>query len=419
MKRAILWVAMVSLLWLMGCQGPAAAPPVLASMGHGVRATKKPVVAAPAVADLDGDGLLEIAVGAQDGYFYLLDDRMQTLPGWPRFSRGGFYGAAALVDLDDDGTLEILAASDAGRLHAWHKDGSDVQGWPVSLGYRAWAAPTILPEKHVAIAGLRQMLVYTAEGLSAPGWPQPQPEWSTATAAVAPGLLAVTTALVGERENGALCAWRPDGTPYEWSPLALAADSSSSPVLGDLNGDGALEIVFGDDAGWVHIVTLSGESLDGWPQQTGGGVVASPALGDLNGDGRPEVVVASVDGGLYVWDADGSFLPGWPMRGQAPLVASPALADLDGDGATDVLVSCRDGNVYGWNARGERLAGFPISLGSPSSSSLWVGELIGGGRADIVVGADDGLHLLRDVGAFGLAPWPQFHRDRANSGYLP
>ncbi|MFX0172725.1 MAG: PQQ-binding-like beta-propeller repeat protein [Candidatus Hodarchaeota archaeon] len=37
-----------------------------------------------------------------------------------------------------------------------------------------------------------------------------------------------------------------------------------------------------------------------WTYQTAGGVVSSPALGDLDGDGGLEIAVGSEDGWLYV-----------------------------------------------------------------------------------------------------------------------
>ena len=202
------WLAVIGVLILLcACQGPAAAPVTVLSMGHTFRATKAAVISSPLVADLDGDGLMEIAVGSWDGYFYLLDERLNTLPGWPQYSRRGFFGSPALTDLDGDAQLELLAAADAGQLYAWKKDGSSVAGWPVSLGYRSWASPAILPDGRVAIAGLRKLMVFERDGSPAPGWPRVAPEWSDATVAIGPDLLAVTTLTIGRPVGGTLSAW--------------------------------------------------------------------------------------------------------------------------------------------------------------------------------------------------------------------
>jgi len=211
------WIAaLASALLLAACQGSPAAPVRLLAMGHYVRETRAPVVSSPAVADLDGNGTVEVAVGSLDGYLYLLDARLTTLPGWPKYSAGGFHGSPAVTDLDGDGELEVLASAEAGTLYAWNSDGSAVPGWPVELGYRSWASPTVLRDGNVAIGGLRKLMVFAPDGSAATGWPQAQSGWASATVAAAPDLLAVTTIATGRETGGSLCAWHVDGTPYDW-----------------------------------------------------------------------------------------------------------------------------------------------------------------------------------------------------------
>jgi hypothetical protein len=70
-------LALICLISLSGCdqtQFPA---------NHLFRATSKPVAASPLVVDFNRDGKLDVAIGATDGYFYLLDDSLRDLSGWP------------------------------------------------------------------------------------------------------------------------------------------------------------------------------------------------------------------------------------------------------------------------------------------------------------------------------------------------
>ena len=48
-----------------------------------------------------------------------------------------------------------------------------------------------------------------------------------------------------------------------------------------------------------------GTQPEGWPKFTGGWVIAAPAVGDLDGDGTLEVAVATREGYLFVWNTTG------------------------------------------------------------------------------------------------------------------
>ena len=404
--------------------------------GHRFKPTARPVISSPLAYDFDGDGTGEIAVGSWDGYFYLLDHRLNDLPGWPKYSPGGFFSSPALADLDGDGIPEILVGSEAGKLFAWHADGRVAEGFPVDLGYKLWASPAILPGPRIAIGRLGEMFLLDARGRRVDGWPQPLKGWPDATAAVGSGLVAVTSLTPGDPSRGWITAWREDGTLLPGFPVELSKDSDSSPALADLDGDDRLWIIFGDDAGWLHVMDTSGHERPGFPVRTfgptpgrptptphppGGNVYsieASPAVADIDGDGRYEIAVGSWDGRMYLWDDAGRLLPGWPVQVADQIISSAALVDLDADGRLDIVVGSKDGHLYGWTVEARPLPGFPFDLGAHVFSSPWVGDLDGDGRADIVVGANNGIHLLSDVGPLGRAAWPTFHADLRRTGVV-
>jgi hypothetical protein len=92
-----------------------------------VRASNSPVVA-----DLDGDGELEILVGSRDGRLtaYRLDG--SVLPGWPRVFREIPLTTPAVADVDGDGDLDVVVGSDDRTLEIL-----DVAG-PAEPGRAPW-----------------------------------------------------------------------------------------------------------------------------------------------------------------------------------------------------------------------------------------------------------------------------------------
>jgi hypothetical protein len=125
--------------------------------------------------------------------------------------------------------------------------------------------------------------------------------------------------IVASINDGFVYAFGPDAQLLWRFDFARGAAKTfaSEPVVVDLNRDGRPEIIFGtyaltDDAGRLVILANTGELLHdvvlpGQGQNGNGiGVPAAPAVGDLDGDGALEIVVATFDHGLDVFRVPGS-----------------------------------------------------------------------------------------------------------------
>jgi hypothetical protein len=89
----------------------------------------------------------------------------------------------------------------------------------------------------------------------------------------------------------------------EWSEDYYPADTTisvPSPIVADLDGDGAIDVVQGTLFECITAWESGGGRLSGFPLTLGGGCSAA-ALGDLDGDGRLELVTGGGDGHLYAF----------------------------------------------------------------------------------------------------------------------
>jgi hypothetical protein len=88
---------------------------------------------APALADFNNDGRLEIACGllGDPGKVFLLKGNGTVMPGWPQ-TVDGIMATPTAADIDDDGYLEIIVTNYYyGPMYVYNYDGSLVPGFPV------------------------------------------------------------------------------------------------------------------------------------------------------------------------------------------------------------------------------------------------------------------------------------------------
>jgi hypothetical protein len=77
----------------------------------------------------------------------------------------------------------------------------------------------------------------------------------------------------------------------------------STPALADLDGDGDLDLLVGEEGGTVVLRRNAGSRTEPRFEADPGFSVpaqpyAAPAVGDLDGDGKPEILTGTAGGGV-------------------------------------------------------------------------------------------------------------------------
>lgn len=337
-----------------------------------------------------------------------------------------WLGSPAVADLDGDGTKEILAAR-SGLLLGWHLDGEVVLR--LEVDGRIWSSPVVAdllgssPGLEVAVSSRGSIYAWSATGDPLPGFPF---EWRDELRSLATGdidgdgdleLVAVTTSPLSENgQRDIVVAIHADGTLVDGFPPntsgAAGCDDAcyvtggydQNVALGDVDGDGAMDILAPQDNAYMSLHRGTGEAFDaaaifegrtkfsgirflhdyalaqqGWADDEATANQAhftnsAPAVVDHDGDGTYELVVlASVQNAsqddrfrgvaLWVLNEDGTrpgpwvepfhapdYLAGlWDYEGTNVVGATNqvAVADVDpGRAGPEFLFAGFDGRIH-------------------------------------------------------------------------
>ncbi len=377
-----------------------------------------------AVADMDGDGDLEIAVCSTrpDNQWFLLDHLGNVLPGWPvhspdsdtnGYAAGCFNENVGLADLDADGRAELIGPNDTHYIVGYNDDGSPmpahamyglVNGQP-----KPWARVGFHLDHAVDLRGYANCAAGT-EPL------EPRPNFADS----APALVDVDNngpleiVVVGNQYD---CRTNPYSSLYQlpyvlnadrtrWSeagfdwtvlpaPTGLSGPLAESytiietvqpnPVVVDLDGDGFKEILFPSYDGRLHAYWLDKTEHHQWPVtvsdpgQSWIEFASEPAVADLNGDGFAEILFTtwsqkgSAQGGdLKILNWKGQLLHSIPLPrdfGQVwdGALPAPTLGDLDGDPDLEVVIGTAHTGLVAYDLPGSKEAQVLWSTGRGSS----------------------------------------------------
>ena len=319
-----------------------------------------------AVSDFNGDGSLDAFVVAHvtwqscESRVYLGDGRGQFTDAGQRLAASQPSDQPLVLDIDGNGTADVMV----GRA-TWVNDGRG----------RFTAGPAVLVDADGAPLRGGKLADLNGDGAVDLLW----------------------TVLSGQPRASAVRLYVNDGKgKFREAGETPLPGITSAIAIGDLNADRIPDVVV---SGWRNEATdrcpnrvllndgkghlaATGQELDEKMNHS-----HSLALGDLDGDGDLDVVLVAQggppSGGVYLNDCKGRFTAG--ARVGASSIEKVALADFDGDGDRDIFLACIGPNEV-WVNDGR--AGFTdagVRLGKDWSWELAIGDFNGDRLPDVFV----------------------------------
>jgi hypothetical protein len=180
-------------------------------------------------------------------------------------------------------------------------------------------------------------------------------------------------------------------------PLGTAAERTYTAALADLDGDGDLDLAVGNDRPDEKRVYFNDGRGRFQPAGTFGRstwATRNVTLADLDGDRRPDIIVANRGGPenlsenyVCLNDGGGRF-PSCDVL-STESATTIAAADIDGDGTIDLIVPHRDrGQSYMFSndGKGRFRAKRPVGPPDAATRAVAVGDLTGNGYPDLIMG---------------------------------
>ncbi len=303
-----------------------------------------PVTAAPAVADVTGDGREEVVAADSKGTLTVLTS--DGTPLWSTRLSGDVNADScpAVVDLNEDGRPEIVVGDASGTVSCLDNSGAVLwrfSGDGTTMGPILAADLYDGPGKEIIVTS-HDRHVYA---LNAAG------EW----------------------------IWDLH-FPTDLFPNTL-------PILADTDGNGAPELYIGGGLHHFYRIDLGNPSVT-FEENVYLHVNGAIDAADLDGDGKDEVVFGNKGSAIWCY-GDGGFR--WKRELQTgSLVAAPVFLNLDADPRVEVLFFTSEGQVHGLDAEGADL--FRAQLPPRPIARPLVGDLLPENGTEIVVTAAGGFH---------------------------
>jgi outer membrane protein assembly factor BamB len=351
----------------------------------------------PRVADLNGDGILDIVLGAGGNEFHKSDTGVVAINGqngellWRATSRDQLFGSACFLDITADAVPDVIISGRQASLVAvngktgeliWRFFPEGDSLYAGKAGFYNFYSPQLVPDQDGD--GLSDLLIANGGDVFAPPYEKNRPAGKImvissangkilASAPVPDGKETYMTALVhdfegdgthslifgtgGETIGGHLYKGKLQDLMANSLEKAMILHSSEGsgytapPVLVDVNGDGIADVVGNSYGG--EVFALDGRTHEKLWSYTimGAAINTTPAVGYFNQDDTPDFFISA---GKGIWpDVPNTYQVALDGKNGHALFqsdtgcfnnGSPIVVDITGDGVDEVLLQMNFGN---------------------------------------------------------------------------
>ncbi|MEQ1690614.1 MAG: VCBS repeat-containing protein [Gemmatimonas sp.] len=324
--------------------------------------------ASVSLGDIDGNRTLDVVLAK--GRHWPLNDVILRNDGKGHFSTESLANtpdrtySAALADLDGDADLDIVVSNDKpDRKLIYLNDGTGHFRVSGTFGEAEWNT------RYVTVADLngdKRPDLIVANRSGNPAAPRPSFVCLNTGAGAFPACAPLATQsatiivasdldgdgntdlFVPHRDGGQnLIFWNDAGGAFAAPPSAVGPAKSQirAAAAADINGDGIVDLVVGDEKHGMFVYLGAGKRAFDAPVALGGSTGAPYSIGiaDLNRDAKADIVIGRQEAvGSVLFNLGGSRLPRFadtPWGDGKGSVYGVAIGDLDGDGWPDIAAA--------------------------------------------------------------------------------
>jgi len=313
----------------------------------------------------------------QPGFPYDVDSEIRTSP--------------VIVDFNSDGSNDVIFGDNNGYIHIVDSNGNPIleDFFPFDTGNQIWGSPAagyIDGDESIDIAVTsKSKYLYVLD------------QYGLKNSFHADQFLIGTPVLGnldededleivfgGYSTQAKIFAINVDGSAVDGFPVILGEKMQKGFALYDFNENGKDDIVLGTDSDNIYLVYDDGSIAEGFPFTTGDKIRSAPSV--ISSGSEINIVAGSTDNSLYVLNSDGTLR--FSFEADDEIYTSPSFLEYNSE--IFIFFGSDNGTVYALDLNGNIHDGFPIYTNSPISETIIFGDLDSNGVPEIIFGTEIG-----------------------------